>query len=541
MKTCTTLALAAILAGGAGLAAPPIPTSPIHTNKVKFRIPFHYDAAELARLGAREIRLYVSRDRGASWKQVQGVAPDAGKFNFQSTGDGEYWFIVRTLDSNNRLHPDGNVTDPGLQVIVDTARPTLELDLTQPSPGKVELVWNASDEHLDTTQLRLEYLQPGALEWQPVSVIPKPSGRTGWTVPQGGIVAVRGSISDLAKNTREAQAQRRIAPANQTVPKPGSPDRREPVAGPTSSPRDNLALTLPDRFPKVRSGLAGDDGAADPSAALSQNSSGEGEEAPPRFAAGPSPITISPRSTLVSLKGGNSPPARDGQMTSPTEAPPPRVTGRQRVLASKKFQIGYKLQDVGPSGVDVVELFITQDNGQSWYLYGSDDDTQSPIQVEVPREGTYGFSLGVRSGAGLASEPPHEGDLPAIVVVVDQTAPAIESFAAEQGRGKNRNKLLVTWKCTDENLAERPISLSYATSSEGPWQAASGAIEDSGSFIWTMTSSAPTRFHLRIEARDLAGNVQTRLLPNPVLIDTSRPTAQIIDVESPDAPASPRE
>src|SRR5262249_28444908 len=158
-------------------------------------------------------RLYVSRDRGGSWKQVQAVAPDSGKFNFQSTGDGEYWFIVRTLDANNRLHPDGNVTDPGLQVIVDTKSPTLELDLQQPSTGKVELVWNASDEHLDTTQLRLEYLQPGALEWQPVSVIPKPGGHTGWTVPQGGIVAVRGSISDLAKNTRDAQAQRRIAPA----------------------------------------------------------------------------------------------------------------------------------------------------------------------------------------------------------------------------------------------------------------------------------------------------------------------------------------
>src|SRR5262245_4270331 len=93
---------------GARAHAAPIPTAPIYTNKLKFRIPFHYDSNELSRLGAREIRLYVSRDRGRNWQQVQAVAPDAGKFNFQAPADGEYWFIVRTLDGKNHLHPDGN-------------------------------------------------------------------------------------------------------------------------------------------------------------------------------------------------------------------------------------------------------------------------------------------------------------------------------------------------------------------------------------------------------------------------------------------------
>ena len=252
MRTFKILALAALLAGSARLSAAPIPTAPIHTNKNRFRIPFHYDSAELARLGAREIRLYVSRDRGATWKQVQAVAPDAGKFHFQSAGDGEYWFIVRTLDSKNHLHPEGNVADPGLKVIVDTVPPRLELDLSQPTPGKVQLAWTATDEHLDPTQLRLEYLQPGVLEWQSVGIVPKASGQTGWAVPQGGIVAVRGSIADLAGNSINDQAQLRIAPGNQAVPRPGAPDRREPVAGPTTRPLSGRGSSARRRRPRTR-------------------------------------------------------------------------------------------------------------------------------------------------------------------------------------------------------------------------------------------------------------------------------------------------
>src|SRR5213075_1989314 len=106
-----------VLLGAALCEAAPIPAAPVYTNKPRFRIPFRYDAAEMQSLGAKEIRLFVSRDRGANWQQVQSVAPEAAKFNFQAPSDGEYWFFVRTLDGKNKQHPEGTATDPGLQVI----------------------------------------------------------------------------------------------------------------------------------------------------------------------------------------------------------------------------------------------------------------------------------------------------------------------------------------------------------------------------------------------------------------------------------------
>jgi hypothetical protein len=529
---------AAVALGGAlRLDAAPIPTAPVYTNKLKFRIPFHYDSAELSRLGAREIRLYTSRDRGRGWQQVQSVAPDAGKFNFEAQADGEFWFIVRTLDARNRLHPDGNVTDPGLQVIVDTTPPKLELELRQPSPGKVQLVWSAADEHLDLTQLRLEYTQPGSPDWQPVTFVPKASGQTSWAIPQGGLVGVRGSIADLAKNTALEQVQLRIAPANQAVPRPDAPGSRQPVAGPGISPRDNLALTLPEQFPSSTR-PRGDGPNADV-----RGESRESVQFSPLPAAENSPAAITPRNSYVSLKPENAPIIGGQSRESARAQEPPRqpVAGRQRVVSSLKFQIGYKLQDVGPSGVGSVELYITQDNGATWYRYGADDDNQSPIQVEVPREGTYGFALGVRSGAGLSSDPPQNGDRPAIVVTVDLTAPRLEVMPLEQGRGKNSNKLLISWKCTDDNLPEKPVSLFYSPSGQSPWLAISGPIENTGSYIWTIDPAVTPKFFLRIEARDLAGNVQSVESQQPIVVDLSRPTAKILDVESPSDNGVPRD
>ena len=535
------MVLGAALVPGLVLWAAPIPTGPIYTKQLSFRIPFHYDSNELSRLGAREIRLYVSRDRGRIWQLDKTVFseqgrfnPDANKFKFQATADGEYWFLVRTLDAKNHLHPDMNATDPGLQVVVDATPPRLELELRQPAAGSVQLLWNASDEHLDPTQLRLEYLQPGSSDWQPVSVVPKASGQTGWKVPQGGDVAVRGSIADLAGNSARDEVQRRILPANQIVPRPGAPEVRQPVAGPAagpgSEPRDNLALNLPDRFPTSGS-VSHDD--------IAEGMSTPAKE-PPQIVRWPSaemtPAGTAPKNSFVSHK----PDHRAGAAAGPLPPVPEHLrrstaAGRQRVVDSKRFQIGYNLEGVGPSGVSSVDLYITEDNGATWYHYGADDDHQSPILVEVPREGTYGFALGVRSGAGLTSEPPQKGDLPSIVVIVDQTTPKLEMFPVEQGLGKNVNKLLMSWKCEDENLAEKPVSLFYSPSGQAPWLPISGPTENTGSFVWTIGSGAPVKFYLRIEARDLAGHVQTIDSPQPIVVDLSRPTAKIIDVELPAA------
>jgi hypothetical protein len=536
MKAFKALILACLaLSAAPRLRAAPIPSATQYTNHLQFRIPFHYEKDDLARMGARQIRLYISRDKGRTWEQGDSVLPNAGKFAFKAPTDGEYWFLVRTVDSKGQVHPDLSVTDPGLKVIVDTTPPQLEIQLRQPSPGNVQLSWNATDEHLDPAQLRLEYLQPGAADWQDVSIVPKASGQTTWKVPQGGIVAVRGSIADLARNSTSEQTQIKIMPASHVVPRPGAPESRQPVAGQEQDSRDRMALSMPDRFPSA--GLAPPDDVA----------SGDWGPAADSLSSARHPqAALLPGATA---KGNFVSHKSDDRVASTAEAsaaPRPAdiarsaSAGRKRVVDSRKFQIGYNLEGVGPSGVSSVDLYITDDNGATWYHYGSDDDNVSPIFVEVPSEGTYGFTLGVRSGAGLSSDPPQNGDAPSIVVVVDQTAPTLELLPVQQGLGKNVNKLLISWKCSDANLSERPISLFYSATGQAPWLPITGPLENSGSYVWSIGAGVPAKFTLHIEARDLAGHVQTLNSPQPIVIDLSRPTAKIIDVESPNGASVPR-
>src|SRR5215213_1138181 len=83
------------------------PNEPVFTNKTRFRIPFRFDANEIKALGAKEIQLYVSNDRGTQWRLAARVGTDQGKFDFDASQDAEYWFAVRTLDGQGQLHPSG--------------------------------------------------------------------------------------------------------------------------------------------------------------------------------------------------------------------------------------------------------------------------------------------------------------------------------------------------------------------------------------------------------------------------------------------------
>lgn len=524
MRHPTWILLALLVCGiGTVVHAAPPQIKPVYSNKPRFRIPYHFDAEEMRKLGAREIRLYVSTDLGIRWQSTQAVPPQPGKFNFQAPGEGEYWFCVRTLDARNQLHPADEAVQPGLQVVVDTTSPQLSLNLRQVAPGRVQLSWNARDQYLDASRLRLEYIQAGSTNWQTVPVVPKAADSTEWNVPQGGLVAVRGAVADLAGNVGQSETRVQIAPGNGSGQ--AGPDFRDPVAG-NDLPPDTQARTSPrGQLPSAAQNLQ------DQLNRDSWNQPAGPNEFPGTDGLAARDSAQRPLSGFASMQQGNGIPGFRSQEAS-FGGGAPRRDGAARVVNQRQFQIGYRIEEVGPSGISSVELFITQDNGATWYRYGEDADKRSPFVVSVPREGAYGFTLIVRSGVGLAADPPQPGERPSIVVNVDETAPRVQLLPVEQGRGQALNKLLLRWMAQDENLAERPISLWYGASPSGPWQPIAGGLDNTGSYVWTMAQGIAPRIYFRIEARDSAGNVQRLDTTEPLLIDLSKPTARILDVET---------
>ncbi|WP_298868535.1 hypothetical protein [uncultured Gimesia sp.] len=514
-----------------------IPSAPVYTSKTQFRIPYHYDQAEIDRLGAREIRLYASTDRGVSWNHLKSVSPQARKFPFEATQDGEYWFSVRTLDSKNQLHPSGRVFEPGLRVVIDTTPPQLDLDLRQISPGKVQLVWNAEDQNLDPTKLVLEYSQNGSQNWQRVIVAPHRKGQTTWSISQGGVVAVRGMIKDHANNIGNSQKKIRVvAAASRTVPKAKQelPDFNQPIAQ-GGLPENRLTMTDPETpAPYSGSGKPLKPNQLD---TLETHTPLANRQLPSVFPkkGGVNEVPPIDKSIQDKIKGQY---VADDPEKRPLYAKnryPLKEKNwqpkRKQVLNGTQFQIGFQVDKVGPSGVGAVELYITEDNGQKWYKYGEDPDKKSPFHVEVPQDGIYGFALRVRSGVGLADALPKSGEKPDVVIVVDRIAPVVKLNPVKQELSGQANKVTISWEMSDQNLAEKSIAINYSTQPDGPWEPIVGWQEDTGRFTWTVGPGNPSRFYLQVVARDAADNISKAVTPAPITLDLTKPSGRIVDVE----------
>lgn len=518
----------------ASVSAAAMTASPVFTSKTQFRIPYHYDQAEIKRLGAREIRLYVSTDRGVTWKHLQSVSPATRKFPFTATRDGEYWFSVRTLDSQNQLHPSGRVFEPGLRVVIDTTPPQLDLDLKQVSPGKVQLIWNAEDKYLDPTKLVLEYSQNGSQDWQRVIVAPNSRGQTTWSISQGGVVSVRGMIKDRANNVGSSQKQIRVvAKASQTRPKAKQdlPDFNQPIAQ-GDAPGQSLTQTQPENpAPYSQMNQPEQPHTFTPSTPLADRKLPDVFPKHDNFDPAP-PAGSGVQDSVKGQYVADDPEKRPLYAKQRYPAPAENWSAeRKQVLNGTKFQIGFQVDEVGPSGVGAVELYITEDNGQKWYKYGEDPDKQSPFQVEVPHDGIYGFSLRVRSGAGLADALPRSGEKPDVVIVVDRQAPVIQLDPVVQGVGGEANKVTISWTVSEQNPAEKPIAINYATQPDGPWEPIVEWQEDLGRFTWSVRPGNPSKFYLQVVARDAAGNISQQVTPQPIVVDLTKPSGRIVDVE----------
>jgi hypothetical protein len=474
------------------------------------------------------VRLFVSVDAGATWQHVQSVVTAATRFTVRAPKDGEYWFAVRTLDSAGRLHPDGKITAE-LKVVVDTRSPTLELKLSRLADGKLQLAWKSDDDHLDVSSLVLEYQRRGDGNWQSLTVTPAPEGRTSWDVSQGGLIEVRGRIADYAANVAVANDSIRIAETQNSVPRPSVPDLDpDPIAGVlrNDSSGSGMSAGFPapgDAASKTESGpgLNGFQAAQQASGATRHASS-------PRTESGPKIIGNQPGPSGVGRQPA--PPYREFPGKEPSARPrEPEIP--KRLVNRTRFHLNYSVDKVGRSGVEAVELFITVSGGRKWYRYGADPNRKSPFAVVVPKDGEYGFAIRVRSGAGIADPPPRPGEKPAIVVVVDQTAPKVELLPILQGRGSDTDKFLIRWTMSDANPAEKPISIAYSESAEGPWKSISGWQAAKGSYLWTTTGDVPASVYVRLTARDAAGNVAAVQTQRPIIVDVVKPSARITNVD----------
>ncbi len=194
---------------------------------------------------------------------------------------------------------------------------------------------------------------------------------------------------------------------------------------------------------------------------------------------------------------------------------------------SKRFQLDYDIDAVGPEGVRAVELWVTSDAGKNWRRWDTDNDLRSPINVQLDTEGIFGFRILVVSNAGLRTKTPRSGEPADMWVNVDTTQPDAKITGAPYGRGAHAGKLLIHWQASDTNLALRPIKLQFSPRSSGPWTTIKDGLRNQGEYVWKPGMDIPDQIFLRLEARDTAGNVRVHQLASPIDVSGLIPRGHI--------------
>jgi hypothetical protein len=478
-----------------------------HNNR-SFRIPFNFDPEQKSEI--KEIALIVSEDLGVTWKPVDRTTPDSRAVFFKAPRDGEYWFAVQTISKDGRLYPKStDLIEPKMKVNVDTSPPKLKLEANPRRGSFASVRWDIRDERLDRGSFALEFQTEGERDWRQVPV-KKPVALIGektWDAGTAGPVRVRAVVADRAKNTKEA---------NLNLPE-GSPEnpreRAEASAGkepePLGSFVSNESNALPQfpsdpeersPLPPARQSRAGNNTAAAASAAPSGD--------------------YNPFDASSGSKNGGAAPA------SPVGAKP-------QLIASPRFNLNYAVDDAGPGGPAIVELWITLDGGRTWSRRGEDPDRTSPFPVDLGGEGTFGLTLVAKSESNLGDQPPGPGDRPNFFVEVDSTPPSVKLEPVKVGRGADAGKIVITWHATDLHLGARPVAISVRGEASTTWQPIGPAMENIGQYVWTVPANAPPKFFVRVDVVDQMGHRNSDETPasSPVIVDRTRPKSRIIGLD----------
>lgn len=494
---------------------------PLMTNNQSFRIPFEVDQTR-SDLAAGTAVLFVSQDGGPFEKVLQ-IPATSGGFPFTAPADGLYAFAVRVTDAAGQVINSNGPLQAEIEVLVDTLAPRLSLQLAESGPGQVTLRWQ-SDSPVTPGSVRLEYAEGTDGRWVPIDAAVEATGAVTLDVSPGTSISVRGFLTDLAGNEGQAVSQLVLTPVQRSI-------SQNPAAGMTVpqqltssvEPHGNSATSLgPDPFatspqPK-NSGVANQQQAHPTIGQRNQSAANSVAQLHPQAERGTGPQHPTGTQQFMPMIRSASSNQTDysGLAT--------------RTVRSRLFEIAYQLEDVGPSGVSEVELFVTENNGQQWFRYGKDVDTRSPFQVDARGEGTFGFAVRVKNGVGFSDPPPQPGEAPEIVVTVDETAPVIR-FGTPQVIATGQGQVVMNWQIIEKNAAESSVRLEYATDPAGPWTPLFDWQADQNGYQMPIPPNGSPALYFRLLARDKAGNVATAQTPTAVIIDQQRPRARLLSVQ----------
>ncbi len=488
------------------------------TNKTTFFLPVKIH--DHIRANLREVDLYVKVNHG-DWVRQETGLPTQEQFTYRAIQDGEYWFSLVTVDRAGKVTPaDLNQAAPNLKVIVDTRPPLIELQPFLSPEGEFFLRCLLQDAHPDYQNLRISYRGADQHEHL-LAPVPNQPGLFRIANPEAWATTLKASAVDRCGNAnardftlREVAAAAGLSPPATAATAPPMLPHPDPKASPAVVPvacrtEVPVVTSVVDLRP-VPQPMAWPD---------------------PQFL----PVPPPPASLPVGFPTTAGPDL--GEPKGPAAGVAQGGAGHRQLLTTPNVAMEYRIDQVGPSGVGKVEVWITKDRGTTWTRLCEDNDRRSPAEITLPGEGLYGLRLVVTNGNGFGGTPPQRGDQPTSWIEVDNSPPQVQLREVELVR--NGGLLELRWAANDKNLGPSPVTLLYSVRREGPWQVIARNLKNEGSYRWSFPRDAGGRFFLRVEATDQAGNLGWAETNSPISFDMTEPRGQVLGVTASQAPPAP--
>ncbi len=175
-------------------------------------------------------------------------------------------------------------------------------------------------------------------------------------------------------------------------------------------------------------------------------------------------------------------------------------------VRSRSFDIEYTVNDDAlPLGS--VQLWYTQDHGQSWFEFGLDEDRQSPMPFDAPGEGPFGFFFVLTNSTGASSAPPRPGDTPHQQVLVDFSPPVVQLHPLRQTISLGQTVVQIRWTAIDSQLTARPIEMVYRRPPDDSWlPVVSDPVANTGRYDWRVPEGVSGAIAVRVTVTDQGGH-----------------------------------
>lgn len=527
------------------------------------------------------VELEVSSDSGNSWTSVgknqttSADSPSANntsahsrdrQFQFQAPSDGEFWFRIKPLDRQGNL-----IDQPGepMRIVVDSQKPSGELLIDLDRKGDLQAEFRILDSTLDHASVRLEYQTDLDTAWKDIPCNTQRGnlenewiGSASWSIPhQATQLIVRLNGKDHAGNTLELTRMPKLPKTAQALV--GSMRFASSKQPPASPPNSNSS-------PIIGSGVAKPNIAAAPippqNESTPKNDLNLGAPTGKTSLLFPNPQTSNPSKTntnatlpplsiappkmftstglpvrLIEDKPNEANPLDSSQNKNnvnevtrselPTISPPlnrlDTAVIKPMHSSSKAFDLDYSIVNDPGAPIASVELWGTLDQGKTWERWGTDEDRESPFEIEVETDGLFGFSMVIVGSNGLASRRPLPGTLADAWIQVDTNTPRVRILTALAGKGPEAGSLVIEYQAIDDHFIDRPINLFFCETPQGPWTPITQGAKNAGRFVWAGDTHLPEKVFLKLQATDAAGNVGEHVLDLPVDVQSAAPRGKI--------------